>query len=228
MDPVLEAQVSGIIRANAPSQVGVALIDMADGIVHEYGVREKFVAASTGKVLAAATYYHLAESGLVSLAAPMGGSTAEVHLRRMIQQSDNQSWGLILGAIGYQGIQDYAASIGITYDRVLNTLTAAETARILALLFGGRLLSGANTAQLLSYMQYTNYESLIPAAVPAGINVFHKYGLLDGNLHDAAILVQDTRAYVLVVYTLGHDAAGMPGGAGIIHQVTQAVAAKLF
>lgn len=207
--------------------MGVALIDMADGIVHQYGVREKFVAASTGKVLAAAAYYHLAESGVVSLAAPMGGSTAEVQLRWMIQQSDNQSWSLILGAIGYQGIQDYAASIGIAYDRTSNTLTPAETAQILALLFSGRLLSAVNTARLLSYMQYTNYEWLIPAALPAGIDVFHKYGLLGGNLHDAAILVQGTRAYVLVVYTLGQDVAGM-AGAGIIHQVTQTVATALF
>jgi beta-lactamase class A len=226
--PALEAQISGIISANAPSQVGVALIDMADGIVHQYGVREKFVAASTGKVLAAAAYYHLAESGLLSLAAPMGGAAAEIQLRRMIQQSDNQSWSLILGAIGHQGIQDYAASIGITYDRTTNTLSAAETAQLLALLFSGRLLGDANTAQLLSYMQYTNYEWLIPAALPDGINVFHKYGLLGGNLHDAAILVQGTRAYVLVVYTLGQDPAGMPGGTGIIHQVTQTVAAALF
>ena len=37
-----------MIAANSGYQVGVALIDVADGEVHEYGVKTKFVAASTG------------------------------------------------------------------------------------------------------------------------------------------------------------------------------------
>ena len=57
-------------------------------------------------------------------------------------------------------------------------------------------------------MQNTNFETLIPAAVPPGVGVFHKYGLLFGNLHDASILVQGDRAFVFVVYTLGRDYLG--------------------
>lgn len=46
-------------------------------------------------------------------------------------------------------------------------------AHLLAELSEGRLLNQEHTAQLLSYMQDTNYEDLIPAAVPAGVTVFH-------------------------------------------------------
>ncbi|WP_175305005.1 serine hydrolase [Arthrobacter globiformis] len=227
-DATLEEQLNAIIAANSRYQLGVALVDMSDGVVRQFGVREKFVAASTGKILAAAAYYHLAEAGVLSLTAPMGGQTAASQIRQMIQQSNNTSWALILGAVGYQGIHDYAASLGIPYDRTFNTLSPAETARILVLLYNGRLLSPAHTAELLSYMQNTNYETLIPAAVPPGITVFHKYGLLNGNLHDASILVQGQRAYAFVVYSLGASVAEIPVQTAIIRQLTQAVVEQVF
>lgn len=224
----LDEQLNAIIAANSRYQVGVALVDMSDGVVRQYGVQEKFVAASTGKILAAAAYYHLAEAGVVSLAAPMDGHTAAFQIRQMIQQSNNTSWTLILKAVGYQGIHDYAASLEIPYDRTFNTLSPAETARILTLLYTGRLLSAAHTAELLSYMQNTNYETLIPAAVPPEVTVFHKYGLLNGNLHDASILVQGQRAYAFVVYSLGTGVAANPVQAMIIRQLTRAVVNQLF
>ncbi|MDI3213459.1 serine hydrolase [Arthrobacter sp. AL12] len=224
--PALDAEIDAVIAANSGYQVGVALIDVADGEVHEYGVKTKFVAASTGKILAAAAYYHLVETGKASLGTPMGASTAGQQIRQMVQQSNNDSWALILAAVGHKGLINYATSMGIAYDRTVNSLTPAEMATILSELYGGRLLNSANTAQLLSYMQQTNYESLIPAAAPVGVSVFHKYGLLNGNLHDASILVKGDRAYVFVVYTLGRD--GETARARVFQELTTAVAAGLF
>ena len=142
--------------------------------------QEAFVAASTAKVLAAEAYYHLVETGEASLDDPLGAYTAEFQLQAMIQQSDNDSWSLIMDAVGHAELTDYAASIGVDYAPTSNTLTPAEMARILGGLYAGTLLEPGHTAQLLAYMQDTNYETLIPAAVPAGITVFHKYGLLGG------------------------------------------------
>ncbi|MCU1522665.1 MAG: hypothetical protein JWN19_3050 [Arthrobacter sp.] len=226
--PAFDAPINAIINASSRYDVGVALIDVKDGVVHEYGDKTKFVAASTAKILAASAYYHLVETGKASLTTRMGSSTAAVQIRQMVQQSNNDSWALILRAVGHQGLTAYAASLGISYDRTVNLLTPAETATTLSLLYSGQLLNPENTAQLLSYMKQTNYETLIPAAVPAGIEVFHKYGLLSGNLHDASILVQGDRAYVFVVYTLGKNGSDMPARTSIIHQLTRAVAEGLF
>ncbi|MDQ0820840.1 beta-lactamase class A [Arthrobacter sp. V4I6] len=226
--PAFDAPINAIIDANSRYAVGVALIDVKDGVVHEYGDKTKFVAASTAKILAAAAYYHLVETGQASLATRMGSSTAAVQIRQMVQQSNNDSWALILRAVGHQGLTAYAASLGISYDRTVNHLSPAETAKTLSLLYSGQLLNPENSRQLLSYMQQTNYETLIPAAVPAGIEVFHKYGLLSGNLHDASILVQGDRAFVFVVYTLGQSGADMPARTRVIHQLTQTVAEGLF
>lgn len=226
--PALDSRINGIIAANSAYALGVSLIDVSDGVVHSYGVKGNFVAASTAKILAASAYYHLVETGRASLSAPMGRSTAGVQIRQMVQQSNNDSWALILGAVGQRGITDYAASIGITYDRTVNLLTTAEMGRTLQLLYTGQLLNGPHTAQLLSYMQNTNYETLIPPAVPPGIGVYHKYGLLFGNLHDASILVKDGRAFVFVVYTRGKSYADMAPRTWIIQELTRTVTAALF
>ncbi|WP_259678303.1 serine hydrolase [Arthrobacter oryzae] len=230
--PQLEERINAIIAANTSYDLGIALIDVSDDAiddaVHEYGVPSGFVAASTGKILAAAALYHRVESGQGALTDRLGSSTAGVQIRQMVQQSNNDSWALILGVLGKQGLRDYAAGLGIDYDRSVNALTPADMARILALLHRGDLLNPQNTAQLLSYMQNTNYETLIPAAVPPGVAVFHKYGLLSANLHDAAILAQEGRAFVLVVYTRGRGLSDMDARAAVIREVAAVVSEALF
>ena len=232
VDAALDARIQAILAANSQYQIGVALVGLSQGAgtadVHEYGVREKFVAASTAKVLAAAAYYHLVETGAASLDDPLGSYTAGFQLREMIQQSDNDSWSLIMDAVGHEELTEYAASLGVSYDPETNTLTPAEMATIVSRLYSGTLLNADHTAELLSYMQDTNYETLIPAAVPDGITVFHKYGLLGGELHDAGILARDGTAYALVIYTKGQDLSDVPERTEVIHQLTQAVAGVLF
>jgi beta-lactamase class A len=232
IDATLDAQLDAIIAANSQYQIGVALVDLSQGAgsaeAHEYGIQEKFVAASTAKVLAAAAYYHLVETGVASLDAPLGNYTAGFQLREMVQQSDNDSWSLIMDAVGHEQLTEYAATLGVSYDPEDNTLTPAEMATIVSRLYSGSLLNPADTAQLLSYMQDTNYETLIPAAVPDGITVFHKYGLLGDELHDAAVLARGDTAYALVIYTKGQDLSDDPERTEVIHQLTQAVTGALF
>lgn len=232
VDVALDSSIQAILDANSQYQIGVALVDLSQdprsADVHEYGVRERFVAASTAKVLAAAAYYHLVETGEASLDDPLGNYTAGFQLREMIQQSDNDSWSLIMDAVGHEELTEYAASLGVSYDPEINMLTPAEMATIVSRLYSGALLNAVDTAQLLSYMQDTNYETLIPAAVPEGITVFHKYGLLDDELHDAGILAQGNTAYALVIYTKGQDLSDVPERTEVIHQLTQAVTGALF
>jgi beta-lactamase class A len=114
--------------------------------------------------------------------------------------------------------------MGVSYDLDGNTLTTADMAHVLAELYEGKLLDQEHTEQLLSYMQNTNDEDLIPAALPAGVTVFHKYGLLGGELHDAAILTTATRGVVLVIYTKGNDLTDVPQRTELIHTIAAAVA----
>jgi beta-lactamase class A len=228
IDAGLDSAIDAIIGANSQFQVGVALMDTGGGDLHQYGVEEPFQAASTAKVLAAAAYYSLVEDGAASLEDELGDFTSGFQIQAMVQDSNNESWSLLMGAVGLPRLTEYAASIGVAYDPEVNTLSTADMAHILAELSGGRLLDQEHTEQLLSYMQDTNFEDLIPAAVPAGVTVFHKYGLLDDELHDAAILSMSEGTYVLVVYTKGTDLSDVPERTAVIHQITEAVTAALF
>jgi beta-lactamase class A len=227
IDAGLGAAIDAIIGDNSQYQVGVALMATAGGDLHQYGVEEPFQAASTAKILTAAAYYHLVEEGSASLDDPLGAFTSGFQIQAMVQDSNNDSWGLLLDAVGLSELSEYSASIDVTYDSEVNTLSTADMAHILAELFEGRLLDQEHTEQLLSYMQDTNYESLIPAAVPDGVTVFHKYGLLDDELHDAAILSTSSGSYVLVVFTKGADLSDIPERTVVIRDVAKAVTAVL-
>lgn len=223
----LNAAINGVLADNSQYQVGVALLDLGSGSVQQYGVEAPFEAASTAKVLTAVAYYKMVEAGQASLDDPMGEYPAGFQLQEMIQDSDNDSWALLADAVGHDTLRDDAAAMGVSYDPEANTLTTAGMARILADLYEGKLLNQEHTQQLLSYMQDTNDEDLIPAALPAGVSVFHKYGLLNGELHDAAILATATRSVVLVIYTKSSDLSDVPQRTDVIHQITAAVARTL-
>jgi beta-lactamase class A len=220
----LDAEINGVLAQNSGYQVGVALLDLTSGSLRQYGVEVPFEAASTAKVLTAVAYYEMVEAGDASLDDPMGSYTAGFQLQEMIQDSDNDSWALLVNAVGHSRLAEDASAMGVSYDVDGNTLTAADMAHVLADLYDGKLLDQEHTQQLLSYMQNTNDEDLIPAALPAGVTVFHKYGLLGGELHDAAILTTAIHGVVLVIYTKGNDLTDVPQRTELIHTIAAAVA----
>lgn len=223
----MNAAINRIVAAQQYS-IGVSLEDISTGDVLTYGATTPFDAASTAKVVAACAFYHLVETGHASLAQPMGAYNAQFNLKEMINISDNDSWHNITAAVGIDNLKAYAASIGVDYDTDTNSLTPSGEARILSQLYAGKLLNKADTAQLLSYMQNTNEESMIPAAVPSSITVYHKYGLLDGALHDAGILAQGTTRYALVIYTQNTDDSDDVARTDTIQSITRIVAKELF
>lgn len=209
-------------------RIGIAVVDAKGGTVREYGDQSAFMAASTAKILTAAAYYRLVETGKASLDEQVGDYSAAFQLRDMINHSNNDSWLHLMERVGYRALTEYAASIGVTYDPEENSLTPADMARVLAKLHSGELLNPRDTRELLGYMQETNDEELIPAALEPGITVFHKYGQLGGLLHDAALLTSGGTAYAVVIYTESADATDERGRVEIIHNLTRTLVDALF
>ncbi|MET1065336.1 MAG: serine hydrolase, partial [Arthrobacter sp.] len=83
-----------------------------------------------------------------------------------------------------------------------------------------------HTEELLGYMQQTNNERLIPAAVGPDITVQHKYGELEGYVHDAAVLSSGERSYALAIYTWGEDGES-EARLAMIHSLTDVVTRAL-
>ncbi|HWT39902.1 MAG TPA: serine hydrolase [Dongiaceae bacterium] len=228
--PALErnATIASLIAKNSQYQIGVTVESVASGQQQTYGITTPFEAASTAKLITAAAYYHLAEQGQASLTAMLGAYPASYQLQQMVNQSNNESWNLLVDAIGLSTVQSYADSIGVAYGTDGNTLPPSAMATFLTKLYNGQLLNSADTAQLLGYMQDTNDETLIPAVVPSDMTVYHKYGLLNGELHDVAILTKGNTAYAIVVYTKDADDSTDDDRTTIIHQITQATISQLF
>ena len=155
-------------------------------------------------------YYALVERGERSLDTQLGSFDAGFQIQAMVNTSSDDSWLLLMKDIGYPKLIEYAASIGISYDPEQNLLTPTEMASLLKQLYAGQLLNPGHTEELLGYMQHTNDEELIPAAVPEGVTVNHKYGLLEGYVHDAAVLSSGGAAYAVAIYTWGASDADSP------------------
>jgi beta-lactamase class A len=219
----LDARIEEIIDDAEDYEVGVAVADLPDGDLRILGDESPFFAASTAKVLTAAAFYHLVETGERSLEELLGAYDAESHIEAMVNESNNESWLLLMQSIGYPGLIEYATSIGVVYDPEENLLTTADMARVLAALSSGELLDATHTEQLLGHMQDTNNETLIPAGTDAGISVHHKYGQIDGFLHDAALLDYRGHTEALVIYT-NRTGAGSPAAqVGLIHELASEV-----
>ena len=224
----LQDSVDNILSEADQYRIGLALADVSGGAERTFGDADAFTAASTAKILAAAAYYHLVEKGEATLDEPMGDYDAAFQLKAMVNDSNNDSWQLLMDAVGYPQLIAYADSIGVTYDPEKNLLTAADMALILKKLYAGELLNADNTAQLLSYMQDTNNEDLIPAGSRAGIDVHHKYGELSGELHDAALLSYGGSTFALVIYTENPEGVADDGQVEVIRDLTRAVEDALF
>lgn len=222
----LDAEIKRILAENSGYRVGVVLADTHGGEPRSYGDGTEFVAASTAKIITAAAYYHLVETGEKSLDVPLGSYDAAFQLKAMVNASSNDAWLFLMQDIGYPKLIEYAASIGISYDPEQNLLTPAEMAGLLKQLSTGKLLNAEHTQELLGYMQQTNNEKLIPAAVGPDITVQHKYGELGGYVHDAALLSSGERSYALAIYTWGEDGESEERLA-VIHQLTDVVARAL-
>lgn len=223
----LDAEVRRVLADYSGYRIGVVLADTHGGEPRSYGDGSEFVAASTAKIITAAAYYHLVETGEKSLDVPLGSYDAAFQLQAMVNASSNDAWLLLMQDIGYPRLIEYAASIGVSYDPEQNLLTPAEMADVLKQLATGKLLNAEHTQELLGYMQQTNNELLIPAAVGPGITVQHKYGALGGYLHDAAILSSGEHSYALTIYTWGEDGGGEKRLA-VIHELTDVVTKALL
>lgn len=224
----LGARLQGILGGNAGHRIGVAIVDTRSGKLQTFGDVSPYLAASTAKIITAAAYYHLVETGEKSLDAPLGAFDAGFQVKAMVNTSSDDSWLLLMQDIGYPRLIEYAGSMGLDYDPEQNLLTPPDMALLLTALATGKLLNAEHTEELLGYMQRTNDEDLIPAALDPGITVHHKYGVVEGYVHDAAILSSGGRAYAVAIYTWGPDDADSEDRLGIIHRLTREITGALF
>jgi beta-lactamase class A len=137
---------------------------------------------------------------------------------RMIQRSSNLATNTVIGLVGAARADSTAHALGASRIRVLrgvedgkaferglnNTTTARDLAALLIAIQQDKAATPAGCAAMRDVLLGQEFNTEIPAGLPAGVRVAHKTGQITGVLHDAAIVYPATAPpYVLVVLTSG-------------------------
>lgn len=211
------------ISKQYPYNTGVAVIDLNSGTLVQSGDDYPYVAASTTKLLTAVLYLEDVEQGKVSLSKSIGGKTAQEQLRLMINRSDNPAWHQINTYLSITSLQAFASEQDLTsYDARKNTMTTKDMAALLAKIHNREILNDQHTELLYSWMQNTSEERFIPAAIPAGVKMYHKAGYLADRVHDVAIVDNGTAPFVIVIYSKSYNNAAYSylTGQKLFNQIT--------
>jgi len=137
---------------------------------------------------------------------------------RMITRSSNLATNALIELVGARQADATAHALGARNIRVLrgvedgkafaaglnNTTTARDLDVLLEAIETGRAASAGSCTRMRDILLHQEFNTEIPAGLPAGTKVAHKTGWITGVLHDAAIVYPaGRRPYVLVVLTRG-------------------------
>lgn len=224
-----EAAVQKIMADNPGVRTTVVARNLKTGKEVTIGSNDPYIAASTGKLLTAATVFKEVEAGRLSLNRKMSnGLTAQATLQKMIVNSDNDCWAVLNTYVGRPKLTARAVEIGmVKYKNSNNSLLTSDTALLVRKLYDGSLMNASNRNLLLGWMKTANYRGYIVAAVPAEYTIYHKVGIYANVLHDAAIITKGDEALELVVYTEG-TAPADPARTVLIKAVTTEALAAFF
>jgi len=228
----LDGQIQAVIAAHPEVTMSVAVQEVDPSYastLRQIGTTESFDAASTGKLITAATYLTYVDQGKLSLHQDIDGQTAELWLRNMIVNSDDDAWQELNDYLTHPILARYADNLGIRdYNVDDNELGAADIALVLQKLANGTLLSKSNSALLMSYLKLANYRDYIVPGVPAEDTVYHKVGIDDDTINDAAIITHGAQSIVLVIFSNGNGSYDWSGRAQTMQQITKLVTSAYF
>ncbi len=215
--------VNSVINNNPAITFEVTAIDLSDKSELNFGGSAPMVAASVGKIITALDYLKEVEDGRQTLRESVNGSSAQYELQQMIVVSDDNAWAALNNVLGYSQLQNYANGLGLSsYNAVNDTINTNNVATVLEELYQGRLLNFSDTSLLLSYLKQANYRQFIVPAVPSGDTIYHKIGLINDNVNDAAIITNNNNAFVLVIFTNGNGVYNWNLRAQYMQQITKA------
>lgn len=221
----MNAAITAEIQKYPYMDIGVSIIDIKTGDTQELGVQNPFVAASTAKLLTAISYLHDVEQGKTTLTQQVGSRSAQEAMKAMIIESDNDAWNDFNNSVmSHAELTSYATSIGLTnYNPDTNTITPTSVAKLLSDMYQEKLINHEHTQLLLSYMAQAKEVDFIIDSVPQGTKVYHKPGYLVDRVHDAAIVDNGNRPYVLVIFSKSHSKGyDMAKGETLFKHITQA------
>jgi beta-lactamase class A len=143
------------------------------------------------------------------------GATLWEHLYWMIVSSDNTATNTVISLLGYDHINAYCASIGLTESQVQrkmldwsaieagrnNYTSPRDQYRIYKMLYAGEILNEELRTVATDFLSRNRNFGGLLRYIPDPVTVWRKAGGLDYLDHDAGIFLLDGNPYFLGIFT---------------------------
>ena len=228
------------LAATSSYRVGVVIQNLQTGERCDLNPHEQFRSASLYKLVVLAAAYQQIESGDFTLdegifIEPRHAiddppelriqetviRNAAESLRLMIQASADADGLALRDRLGIAAVDGTPASIGMESTRLGTeyVTTPDDIATYFQQLYQRELVSPQASDAMRDLLLGQSLNDLIPSALPSGIPVAHKTGLLDDHLHDAGIVYAPGGDYTLTI--LVQHSGSLPAATELIHSITQ-------
>jgi|GEM_PF-3439325 len=198
-------------------ELSIQYIDLTDNQALGYEEKKIYEGASVNKLITAGYLLSQFDKGAIDLRENLGDVTLQEHARLMVNQSNNNSWQTLNDRLGYANIENFALGLGMSDFQIENNeISVHDTGIFLEKLYKGQVLTEASKQLLYSWMRNTETEDRIPFGLPPNTVFYHKSGTFEKGIHDAAIIVNPKRPFVIIVFT-----NGVKDGRAIITEITR-------
>jgi len=166
----------------------------------EINQNQVFTAASLMKILVASYTWQKIDIHEITLEQSIQDISLKEHLRRIVNQSNNESWYALNDFFSYNNLQSFSQELGLTMTNVYkNTTAAGDMDKLLKSVYYSKKISREGTDAILTLMQKTETEDRITPALPKNYGLWHKTGTWEGAIHDAAIIKTPQGNYYTLV-----------------------------
>ena len=228
------------LASTSPYRVGVVVQSLATGERCEVNPATQFRSASLYKLIVLAAAYQQIENGAFSLDEgifieprhaiddPPELRLVETIIRNageavrlMIQASSNSDSLALRERLGIDFVDTLPATLGMQSTRLGTeyVTTPADIATYFKQLYNDELINPGASEDMRQVLLGQSLNDLIPSALPDGIPVAHKTGLLPDHLHDAGIVYAPGGDYILAIL-VQHDGS-LENATQLIHSITR-------
>jgi beta-lactamase class A len=189
---------------NHPGSYGIWVKDLKTGQQAGIKAEQAVRSASLYKLFVAFETYKQIDAGKRKLGDAAGGGTKHTVkscLEIMINVSDNPCGSALGDKLGWSKLNPTLKAQGFTATSLKqpHQTSAADTGRLLEMIYRGDTLSAASNAHFLVNLKAQKVRNRLPQGLPAGTVIAHKTGDLYGYMHDAGIVYGPKTDYLVVI-----------------------------
>lgn len=211
------------LTGKQPGSWSVYFIDFASS--QRFGINEQVIhrAASVNKLYVLASLYYLAGKGDIDLDETITLQRKDIQdfgtgtirydppgtvysfktlARLLIEKSDNTAEYIVLSKIGKDRVQTLVNEFGMKQTSIAENKTSLyDIALLLEKMRNSEITNKASTAEMIDFLDQSDFEDRLPALLPKDAHVYHKIGNEVGNIHDVGFITKDDSVYFLGVLT---------------------------